>query len=44
MELRHVPIATLVTMKLELIAAIRGQVVVVVNELNERHMLTIVAG
>src|SRR4051794_10384827 len=41
-ELRHVAIATLVTMKLELIATIRGQVIVVVNELNEGHMLTIV--
>jgi hypothetical protein len=30
-------------MKFELVATVRGQVVVVMDELNERHMLTIVA-
>jgi hypothetical protein len=29
-------------MKFELIPAVRGQVVVVIDELNERHVLTIV--
>jgi len=43
LELRHVAIATLVTMKFELVPTVRGHVVVVVDELNERHLLTIVA-
>ena len=43
LKLRHVAIAALVTMKFELIPTVRGQVVVVMDELNERHVLTIVA-
>jgi hypothetical protein len=31
-------------MKFELIATVRGQVIVVMDELNERHRLTIVVG
>lgn len=44
LKLRHVAIAALVTMKFELIPTVRGQVVVVMDELNERHLLTIVVG
>ena len=42
LELRHVAIAAFVTMEFELVAPVRGQVIVVVNELNECHVLTIV--
>ena len=44
LKLRHVAIAALVTMEFELIPTVRGQIVVVMDELNERHVLTIVAG
>jgi hypothetical protein len=43
LKLRHVAVTALVTMKFELVPTVRGQVVVVMDELNERHMLTIVA-
>ncbi len=43
LKLRHVAVSALVAMKFELVATVRGQVVVVMDELNERHMLTIVA-
>ena len=44
LKLRHVSVAALVTMKFELVSTVRGQVVVVMDELNERHVLTIVVG
>src|SRR5688572_32769323 len=33
----HVPVAALVAVELELVAAVRGEVVVVPHELDERH-------
>ncbi len=38
LELSHVAVAAFVAMELELVAAVGGKIVVVVDELNERHM------